>query len=114
MRVCFYALIFQYSLALKGYLAILAKNKLMLLSEFLFALNQVDRIEIKTPDGAFVPPNFHITEVGKVENTLLIVAAPSEKKVSLIFNCGVPMMLSTVCTLKKPSILYDYRNSVYS
>ena len=86
----------------------------MLLSEFLFALNQVDRIEIKTPDGAFVPPHFHITEVGKVEKHFIDCGGTSEKKVSLIFNCGVPMMLSTVCTLKKPSILYDYRNSVYS
>ena len=64
-------------------MSILAKNKLMLLSEFLFALNQVDRIEIKTPDGAFVPPHFHITEVGKVEKHF-IDCGGTERKESVV------------------------------
>ena len=39
----------------------------MKLSEFLFALNQVESLDFKTPDGTAVPAHFHITEVGKVE-----------------------------------------------
>lgn len=36
----------------------------MLLSQFLLALNQVEDFRFETPNGEFVPPHFHITEVG--------------------------------------------------
>ena len=36
----------------------------MLLSQFLLALNQVEDFRFQTPNGEFVPPHFHITEVG--------------------------------------------------
>lgn len=36
----------------------------MLLSQFLLALNQVENFRFQTPNGEFVPPHFHITEVG--------------------------------------------------
>jgi hypothetical protein len=36
----------------------------MLLSQFLLALNQVEDFRFQSPNGEFVPPHFHITEVG--------------------------------------------------
>lgn len=50
--------------ATKSYLC--TKEPLMLLSEFLMALNQVESLRFQTPSGDFVPNHFHITEVGKV------------------------------------------------
>ena len=38
----------------------------MVLSEFLLALNQTTSFRFQLPNGDFVPPHFHITEVGMV------------------------------------------------
>jgi len=38
----------------------------MLLSKFLTSLNQVSSFRFQLPNGEFVPPHFHITEVGMV------------------------------------------------
>lgn len=42
----------------------------MSLSEFLVALQQVEQLRFKTPDGLFIPAHFHITEEEKWKNTL--------------------------------------------
>lgn len=55
----------------------------MKLSEFLFALNQVESLDIKTPDGTAVPAHFHITEVGKVEKHF-IDCGGTERKESVV------------------------------
>ncbi|MEJ7610987.1 MAG: DUF6428 family protein [Ferruginibacter sp.] len=38
----------------------------MLLSEIKHHLKTAEAVNFKLPDGSFVPPNFHVTEVGKV------------------------------------------------
>ncbi|MDA8917174.1 DUF6428 family protein [Flavobacteriaceae bacterium] len=55
----------------------------MLLSEFLFALNQVNAFRFQLPNGAFVPPHFHITEVGMVHKHF-IDCGGTERKESVV------------------------------
>ena len=55
----------------------------MRLSQFLFSLTQVDRLDFKTPDGTAVPAHFHITEVGKVEKHF-IDCGGTERKESVV------------------------------
>ena len=52
----------------------------MKLSEFLFALNQVERLDFKTPDGSEVPAHFHITEVGKVKKHFIDCGGTERKE----------------------------------
>ena len=55
----------------------------MILSEFLFALNQVNAFRFQLPNGAFVPPHFHITEVGMVHK-YFIDCGGTERKESVV------------------------------
>jgi len=43
----------------------------MLLSKFLTSLNQVSSFRFQLPNGEFVPPHFHITEVGMVHKQFI-------------------------------------------
>ncbi len=43
----------------------------MLLSKFLLSLNQVSSFRFQLPNGEFVPPHFHITEVGMVHKQFI-------------------------------------------
>lgn len=43
----------------------------MLLSKFLTSLNQVTSFRFQLPNGEFVPPHFHITEVGMVHKQFI-------------------------------------------
>ena len=52
----------------------------MLLSEFLSALNKVDTLTIKTPNGTEVPAHFHITEVGIVEKHFIDCGGTERKE----------------------------------
>lgn len=52
----------------------------MLLSEFLTALNKVNTLTIKTPNGTEVPAHFHITEVGKVEKHFIDCGGTERKE----------------------------------
>lgn len=51
----------------------------MLLSEFLFALSKIDSFRFQEPNGRFVPPHFHITEVGVI-NKHFIDCGGTERK----------------------------------
>ena len=67
----------------KGFTYIRRKRNPMKLSEFLFALNQVESLDFKTPDGNAVPAHFHITEVGKVEKHF-VDCGGTERKESVV------------------------------
>ena len=56
----------------------------MLLSEFLFALNQVSEFRFQQPNNDFVPPHFHITEVGVITRDFIDCGGKwrTEKKVN--------------------------------
>ena len=56
----------------------------MLLSQFLFALNQVEGFRFQTPDGNFVPPHFHITEVGMVKKHFIDCGGTERKERSVL------------------------------
>ena len=58
----------------------------MLLSEFLTALNKVDTLTIKTPNGTKVPAHFHITEVGKVEKHFIDCGGTERKECVVNFQ----------------------------
>lgn len=58
----------------------------MLLSEFLFALNQLNEFRFQTPDGEFVPPHFHITEVGMVHKHFIDCGGTERKAVNVNFQ----------------------------
>lgn len=51
----------------------------MLLSEFLLALSKIDAFRFQEPSGRFVPPHFHITEVGVI-NKHFIDCGGTERK----------------------------------
>jgi hypothetical protein len=55
----------------------------MLLSEFLFALNQVSEFRFQQPNNDLVPPHFHITEVGMVHKHF-IDCGGKERKESVV------------------------------
>ena len=55
----------------------------MLLSQCLLALNQVEDFRFQTPNGEFVPPHFHITEVGMVHKHF-IDCGGTERKESVV------------------------------
>jgi len=55
----------------------------MVLSEFLFALNQTTSFRFQLPNGDFVPPHFHITEVGMVHKHF-IDCGGTERKESVV------------------------------
>ena len=55
----------------------------MLLSEFLFALNQISTFRFQLPNGDFVPPHFHVTEVGTVHKHF-IDCGGTERKESVV------------------------------
>lgn len=58
----------------------------MLLSEFLFALNQLNEFRFQTPDGEFVPPHFHITEVGMVHKHFIDCGGTERKESNVNFQ----------------------------
>lgn len=58
----------------------------MLLSEFLFALNQLNEFRFQTPDGEFVPPHFHITEVGMVHKHFIDCGGTERKAFNVNFQ----------------------------
>ena len=58
----------------------------MLLSEFLFALNQLNEFRFQTPDGEFVPPHFHITEVGMVHKHFIDCGGTERKDTKVNFQ----------------------------
>lgn len=58
----------------------------MLLSEFLFALNQLNEFRFQTPDGQFVPPHFHITEVGMVHKHFIDCGGTERKAANVNFQ----------------------------
>jgi len=55
----------------------------MLLSKFLTSLNQVSSFRFQLPTGDFVPPHFHITEVGMVHKHF-IDCGGTERKESVV------------------------------
>lgn len=62
------------------------KFRKMLLSQFLFALNQVEEFRFQTPDGNFVPPHFHITEVGMVHKHFIDCGGTERKESKVNFQ----------------------------
>ena len=62
------------------------KQRYMLLSQFLLALNQVEDFRFQTPDGTFVPPHFHITEVGMVHKHFIDCGGTERKESKVNFQ----------------------------
>ena len=58
----------------------------MLLSQFLSALNQVNEFRFQTPDGHFVPPHFHITEVGMIYKHFIDCGGTERKESKVNFQ----------------------------
>ena len=58
----------------------------MLLSQFLSALNQVSEFRFQTPDGHFVPPHFHITEVGMIHKHFIDCGGTERKESKVNFQ----------------------------
>lgn len=58
----------------------------MLLSQFLFALNQIEEFRFQTPEGSFVPPHFHITEVGMVHKHFIDCGGTERKESNVNFQ----------------------------
>ncbi len=58
----------------------------MLLSEFLFALNQVTELRFQLPNGTFVAPHFHITEVGMVHKHFIDCGGTERKESAVNFQ----------------------------
>lgn len=58
----------------------------MLLSQFLFALNQVEAVHFITPTGARVPSHFHITEVGQIEKHFIDCGGTERKESKVNFQ----------------------------
>ena len=58
----------------------------MLLSQFLSALNQVNEFRFQTPDGHFVPPHFHITEVGMIHKHFIDCGGTERKESKVNFQ----------------------------
>lgn len=52
----------------------------MRLSEFITALKQLNEFRFQTPDGDFVPPHFHITEVGMVHKHFIDCGGTERKE----------------------------------
>ncbi|MGB1448383.1 MAG: DUF6428 family protein [Flavobacteriaceae bacterium] len=58
----------------------------MLLSQFLFALNQVESVHFITPTGARVPSHFHITEVGQIQKHFIDCGGTERKESKVNFQ----------------------------
>ena len=58
----------------------------MLLSQFLLALNQVEEFRFQTPEGSFVPPHFHITEVGMTHKHFIDCGGTERKESKVNFQ----------------------------
>ncbi len=58
----------------------------MLLSQFLFALNQVETVHFITPTGARVPSHFHITEVGQIQKHFIDCGGTERKENKVNFQ----------------------------
>ena len=58
----------------------------MLLSQFLLALNQVEEFRFQTPEGGFVPPHFHITEVGMTHKHFIDCGGTERKESKVNFQ----------------------------
>ena len=58
----------------------------MLLSQFLLALNQVEDFRFQTPNGDFIPPHFHITEVGMSHKHFIDCVATERKETKVKFQ----------------------------
>lgn len=52
----------------------------MRLSEFISSLKQLNEFRFQTPDGDFVPPHFHITEVGMVHKHFIDCGGTERKE----------------------------------
>ena len=58
----------------------------MLLSQFLLALNQVEEFRFQTPEGSFVPPHFHITEMGMTHKHFIDCGGTERKESKVNFQ----------------------------
>ena len=58
----------------------------MLLSQFLLALNQVEDFRFQTPNGDFIPPHFHITEVGMSHKHFIDCGGTERKETKVNFQ----------------------------
>ena len=86
----------------------------MLLSEFLTALNKVDTLTIKTPNGTEVPAHFHITEVGKVEKHFIDCGGTERKERVVNFQLWSSDDVEHRLYPTKPSILSVCHNNVWA
>lgn len=58
----------------------------MRLSEFISALQQLDEFRFQTPNGDFVPPHFHITEVGMIHKHFIDCGGTERKEQRVNFQ----------------------------
>ena len=58
----------------------------MLLSQFLLTLNQIEDFRFQTPKGEFVPPHFHITEVGMSHKHFIDCGGTERKETKVNFQ----------------------------
>lgn len=58
----------------------------MLLSQFLLTLNRIEDFRFQTPNGEFVPPHFHITEVGMSHKHFIDCGGTERKETKVNFQ----------------------------
>ena len=58
----------------------------MLLSQFLLTLNQIEDFRFQTPNGEFLPPHFHITEVGMSHKHFIDCGGTERKETKVNFQ----------------------------
>jgi len=61
----------------------------MNLKEFKEALQQVDQIAFKLPNGSFVPAHFHLTEIGKVRKDFIDCGGTRRLEVKASFQLWI-------------------------
>ena len=73
----------------------------MNLQELKDSLQQRDEITFVLPSGEYVPPHFHVTEVGKSSKLYVDCGGTVQQKKSSLFSFGVQMTTITEFSLKR-------------